>query len=131
MNAVRSLDEPYRSTIALRYFEGLTPKRISAVRGVPVKTVDTRLSRAHAALREKLDHECGERRAWVLAVAPLIALTGRDRGIRWWSSRLAAAIAVLGVAIVMPLDVSGDENPRESGDCHRQGRLPASAGIWC
>ena len=27
--------------------------------------------------------------------------------------------------------VSGDENPQESGDCHRQGRLPASAGIWC
>ncbi len=70
--AVAGLREPYRSTVLLRYFEGLPPRDIAERMGVPVETVRTRLKRAHAMLREHLDGEFGgDRRAWAL---PLLAL---------------------------------------------------------
>lgn len=52
------LDEPYRTVVHLRYFRGLPPARIAAELGVPPKTVETRLTRAHARLRQRLE------RAW-------------------------------------------------------------------
>ncbi len=54
-DAVRALGEPCRSTIYLRFHEGLPPRSIAARTGVPVKTVKTRLSRALAKLRTTLD----------------------------------------------------------------------------
>jgi RNA polymerase sigma-70 factor (ECF subfamily) len=52
------LDEPYRTVVHLRYFRGLSPASIAAELGVPPKTVETRLTRAHARLRQRLQ------RAW-------------------------------------------------------------------
>jgi RNA polymerase sigma-70 factor (ECF subfamily) len=49
--AVRELDEPYRTAILLRYFEGLAPRAIAARTGTPVRTVHTRLGRALGMLR--------------------------------------------------------------------------------
>ena len=63
--AVLELDEPYRGTVLLRWFEGLTPTQVAGRQGVPVATVHTRLTRAHARLRERLDREFGGRAAWV------------------------------------------------------------------
>ncbi len=54
-SAVRALKEPYRSTVYLRFHEGLPPRTIAARAGVPVKTVKTRLSRALEKLRATLD----------------------------------------------------------------------------
>ncbi len=71
--AVMQLDEPYRTTVLLRHFEDLTPTEIGERTGVPRETVKTRLRRAHALLRDKLDDEFGgDRDRWRAALLPLI-----------------------------------------------------------
>lgn len=68
------LDEASRTAIHLRYYEGLRPAEIAQRLGLPLKTVKTRLYRALAKLRGKLDHEHhGDRRAWMLGLTPLSA----------------------------------------------------------
>ena len=48
------LKEPLRQTVLSRYFENMSPREIAARDGLPVSTVNTRLSTAYAALRTKL-----------------------------------------------------------------------------
>mgnify|MGYP002777839796 CR=1 FL=1 len=67
---VRELDEPYRTVVVLRYLEDRTPAEIAARLGLPTKTVYTRLERALARLRQRLDGEYGERARWALLLAP-------------------------------------------------------------
>ena len=69
--AVMDLEEPFRRTILLRFFEGLPPREISAEMDVPVATVHSRLRRGFQRLRERMDdaHD-GHRGAWLL---PLVA----------------------------------------------------------
>ena len=52
--AVAALEEPYRSTIQLRFFEDLPPTLIAERLQIPVETVRTRLKRALATLRSKI-----------------------------------------------------------------------------
>ena len=67
--AVLALDEPYRSTVLLRWYEGLPPREIAARMGVPVETVRSRAQRALARLRDDLDRAHGGRRnAWAVAL---------------------------------------------------------------
>ncbi len=67
--ALRTLREPYRETVYLRYFENLPPREIAARFDVPVKTVKTRLSRALVELRGKLSADFdGEGRSWQAAL---------------------------------------------------------------
>ncbi len=74
VSEVLALDEPYRSTVLLRWYEDLTPTEIAARQGVPVDTVKTRLRRAVDRLRERMDARFdGDRRAWCL-----LALGGGD-----------------------------------------------------
>ncbi|MBK8180899.1 MAG: sigma-70 family RNA polymerase sigma factor [Planctomycetes bacterium] len=65
------LDEPYRSTLLLRFFEALPPRGIAARMGVPVETVHTRLRRGLARLREVLEARHGDRTGWLSALLPL------------------------------------------------------------
>lgn len=55
VQAVLELDEPYRTTILLRYFEERTPQEIAARGPLPLPTVKTRLARGLALLRERLE----------------------------------------------------------------------------
>ncbi|MEO6711583.1 MAG: sigma-70 family RNA polymerase sigma factor [Planctomycetota bacterium] len=71
VEAVLSLDEPYRSTLLLRYWDDLAPRRIAARTGVPVETVRTRLKRGLAMLRERLDRRHGGRETWMSALLPI------------------------------------------------------------
>lgn len=67
--AVLDLAEPYRTTVLLRYFEGLSPADVALRMGTPVETVRTRLRRANDRLREILDAEFGgDRDAWFTAI---------------------------------------------------------------
>ena len=47
--AVLALDEPYRSTLVLRFFDDLAPREIARRQGLPAATVRKRLSRGVAA----------------------------------------------------------------------------------
>ena len=70
-DCLMELDEPYRSTVLLRFYEGLPPRKLAARMGLPITTVKSRLHRGLALLREKLDGEYGgDRRAWLVALAP-------------------------------------------------------------
>lgn len=67
---VVALEEPYRSTLLLRYFEELSPSAIARREGIPLRTVNTRLARGLAQLRERLDRS-RDRESWLPAVMAL------------------------------------------------------------
>ncbi|MFN0008646.1 MAG: sigma-70 family RNA polymerase sigma factor [Planctomycetota bacterium] len=72
LDAVQALREPYRTTVFLRFWEGLEPAAISLKLGVPVKTVKSRLSRALEDLRARLDTKFeGGRSRWMGALLPI------------------------------------------------------------
>ncbi|MEW6745696.1 MAG: sigma-70 family RNA polymerase sigma factor [Planctomycetota bacterium] len=63
--AVVALEEPYRTAIALRFYDDMPPREIAARLRLPVETVRTRLKRALAQLRQRLDRDYGgERTSW-------------------------------------------------------------------
>lgn len=51
---VERLAEPYRETVLLRYWAGMTCEQVAEQQRVPLGTVTKRLSRAHGMLREML-----------------------------------------------------------------------------
>ncbi len=72
-----ALDEPYKTVLVLRFYEGLEPREISARIGVPVETVRTRVRRGLAIVRGRLERECGELGDWNRA---LVEFANRPRG---------------------------------------------------
>jgi RNA polymerase sigma-70 factor (ECF subfamily) len=73
--AVFSLEEPYFSTILLRFYEDLPVQEVAARLGVPLETVKTRIQRALKLLRGELDANFGgDRSKWTLALAPVAGL---------------------------------------------------------
>src|SRR6187402_1501119 len=70
VEAVLALDEPYRECVILRYFEGMPPRAIAELLSLPVRTVQTRLARALAQLRARLERRV-DLSAWVPLLAPL------------------------------------------------------------
>src|SRR5262245_13495376 len=58
-DAVLALEEPYRTAVLLRFYEGLDAHAIAERTGTPLATVRSRLQRALARLREELDREHG------------------------------------------------------------------------
>jgi RNA polymerase sigma-70 factor (ECF subfamily) len=89
---VLRLDEPYRSTVLLRYFEDLPPAEIARREKVPVNTVYTRLRRALEDLRKRLDAAHGGNRSlWLLVLAPLAAVPLASSGAAAASASLASS----------------------------------------
>ncbi len=70
--AVLELDEPYRSTLLLRYFAALTAEEIARRQSLPGSTVRNRLKHGLERLRQRFDREHGgDRRAWALSLLSL------------------------------------------------------------
>lgn len=93
--AVLALDEPYRSTVLMRYFEDLTPSTIAERQAIPVATVKSRLRRALDMLRERMQGARGE--SWR---APMVALLtpseiGKGMILMTLKTKLAIGCAVL------------------------------------
>lgn len=63
-DAVLALKEPYRTTIWLSFREALPPREVAMRMGVPVSTVRTRVRRALAQMRSRLDTDYGDRKGW-------------------------------------------------------------------
>lgn len=132
--AVRSLEEPYRSTILLRYFENLPPRIIAQRTNVPVSAVKTRLTRGLHQLRVRLDSRFGgDRRAWSVVLAPLAAGTvpASSAGISTLLGAVVmstkakvvsavAAMVVLGTVVGFVLTRSSSVSSPAPGAPHRQ-----------
>jgi RNA polymerase sigma factor (sigma-70 family) len=68
---VMALDEPLRTVVLLRYFEGHDSTRIAEILELPAGTVRWRLKTAIDRLRAEMDARFeGDRRAWMLVLAP-------------------------------------------------------------
>jgi RNA polymerase sigma-70 factor (ECF subfamily) len=68
-----ALQEPYRTTLTLRYYEDLSSTEIAARLGVPSGTVRWRLKVGLDQLREELDRRChGDRQRWVSGLLLLV-----------------------------------------------------------
>ncbi len=95
VDAVRALDEPYRTAVVQRYFEGKTPTEIARESGEKPRTIETRLRRALAMLRTRLDRDEHD---WRRKVLPLLAATAGSLKIGAVAACLL--VAALGVGAV-------------------------------
>lgn len=102
--AVHELDEPYRSAVVLRYFDGLDARAIARRQGISHDAARQRLSRALALLRTRLDREYGDRRAQWAA----LAWAGLDDGAAAapWITGGVLMSGKLTVAVVLVLAVA-------------------------
>jgi RNA polymerase sigma-70 factor (ECF subfamily) len=98
IDAVRSLDEKYRTVIVLRFFEEQSAREIARRLEMPVASVRTRLQRAVELLRETLTaRNGGDAQRWLAAVAPLAwphAAEGAG-AVAWTGGAIAVAAALL------------------------------------
>jgi len=76
VDAVLLLDEPYRRVVWAHYFEGLDPTHIAAREGIAVATVGTRLKRARAVLRTRLERRLGHQRGGLGGALAIFAGVG-------------------------------------------------------
>lgn len=70
---VLALDEPWRSTVLLRFFDGLSSEAIARREGLPASTVRNRVAHALGLLRARLERTRGTK--WMEGLAPLIGLS--------------------------------------------------------
>jgi RNA polymerase sigma-70 factor (ECF subfamily) len=71
VDAVLALEEPFRTAVLGRFFWGWTVRELARSLAVPEETVRTRLKRALARLKARLDRaHGGDRAAWSMALLP-------------------------------------------------------------
>ncbi len=96
--AVHALDEPYRGTIWLRFYEDLPPRGVAKRLGIPVETVRTRTRRGLEILRQRLEQEGGSDWRGRLAMAFGLPLLVATSPIPLLVGGLVAAVLVVGIA---------------------------------
>ena len=95
---VLELPEPLRSTLLLRFFEGLSAADIARAQRIPAATVRSRLKDALDRIRAELDTEHGnDRKAWAGLLAPLAASAPRN------SATATAGASVLAKVVIATL----------------------------
>lgn len=82
VQAVLDLDDPYRSTLLLHFFHGLSSAQIARDSAVSASTVRNQLRRGLATLRERFDRELGSERSRRESLGVLLALPRRGSGVR-------------------------------------------------
>ncbi len=130
-DAVARLEEPYRRTVLLCHFEGLSAAEIARREGVPAVTVRVRHKRALDRLRASLDAQFrGDRATWMRALLPLAArrpplALGLGGLIAMKKIAIAAALLlalVVGYTVVAPVGevaapaIGGDVAPPEGAE---------------
>ncbi|QDV07416.1 RNA polymerase sigma factor SigV [Planctomycetes bacterium Poly30] len=132
---VEALDEPYRSVVFLRFYEGLDPREIAEHTGVGAATVKTRLGRALALLRGRLDVEGPRgRESWLSSMVALGGLSAiqaaeRARGAVSGLTKAAAwllAAVVTAVFVIPALNPGGAEGPSAIGALGSAAPTPSS-----
>jgi RNA polymerase sigma factor (sigma-70 family) len=104
MDAVLALEEPYRGTLLLRFFDDLPSAEIARRLGVPAATVRSRLRRGLDLLRSRLDETHGTRRTWTLALLPLTAWTRPSAAAEVIAVKTSTKAAI---AVVLCLALAG------------------------
>lgn len=105
LDCLLSLESPYRETLILKYYEGLSPREISARLRVPVETARTHARRGIEILRKKLDaRHGGARETWQASLAPVAlgwagSRTGAGSGVLLMTTK-TKIIAILGILFI-------------------------------
>ncbi len=73
VEAVLALEEPYRRTLLLHFFEGLSPAEIARRGGEPGSTIRNRLARGLELLRRRFDERGEDRTSWLPGLVLLSA----------------------------------------------------------
>lgn len=106
--AVGKLDEPGRSAIVYRYFDGLTPAEIAHHEGVSVRTIESRLRRARETLRTRLDAAYGgNRMTWCAILAPSLGISLEALGSSAGGAATGAATATATASTTPALTAAG------------------------
>ena len=126
--SVLGLEEPYRTTLLLRYVRGLSPTEIAEHQSLSASTVRTRLERGLEQVREHLDRRHGGRReAWVAWLLPNLHRTpsppkpvgaaAAAGGLLVSTQWIVGGLAIVGVAALLwtalPEGGSGVQPARE------------------
>ncbi len=98
--AVVAMPEPYRLTLLARYYEELTPTAIAARDGISVATVKSRLTRAHALLRERLDRAHGDREQWRSNLAALCGLSMKELLVPAIAMKTSVKVGLIAAALL-------------------------------
>lgn len=123
--ALLELDEPYRSTLIARFFDGLDARELAARTRVPLETVRTRQKRGLALLRDKLARsgfgaafaaKLGLGAPSAAAITTRILTGGLFVGT---TKKLAFAVVVALVAVVGWRVGSDDAQPIDSASLER------------
>jgi RNA polymerase sigma factor (sigma-70 family) len=104
---VLALDEPYRSTVVYRYWEGLSAAEIARLQDVPAGTVRWRLKTGLDRLRAALDADVpGGRARWIVLFAPIASAPRVASGATIGKGFLLAKKS-LTIAVALALLVAG------------------------
>ncbi len=118
--ALAAVQEPYRSTLQLRYFEGLQPAQIARRLGVPQSTVRRRSMVGLKLIRTRLLLRFGnsEERLDQALVRAFIPTVSWRKATQLPKNTIANWLPSLGIAAVIAtvgLSISGGRVPRETG----------------
>jgi RNA polymerase sigma-70 factor (ECF subfamily) len=104
---VMALDEPLRTVLLLRFFDGHDSTRIARMLRLPAGTVRWRLKTGLDRLRADMDARFGDdRRVWALALAPAATAPALAVGAAGPLAAMALTVSLalaLGVAVGVPL----------------------------
>jgi len=118
VDALLELEEPYRATLLLRYFDGLSLREIAAREGVPAATAGTRVHRGLGKLRARLAERDVD---WGFALLPLLAVppgTARTLGVAAVSTKKTVslvALVLLAIAVLVGTVALRDGAPTNRG----------------
>ncbi len=137
LETLGSIDDPFRTTLVLRYFEDLSSSEIARLQKVPAATVRWRHQRGLELLREKLDQRFrGSRATWCALVLPLArphlasmaaASTAATQGVLAMSAvtKIVGALAVTAVAGVLWWKLDGSNELAAPAAAHASEAAPS------
>jgi RNA polymerase sigma-70 factor (ECF subfamily) len=101
MELLEQLDEPYRTTLVLRFYDELSAAEIGRRAGIPAGTVRARLKRGLDLLRARLDDGEGGRARWLSALTPLLPPSPHSSAIGATTMTTFAASALLTMKLTL------------------------------
>jgi RNA polymerase sigma-70 factor (ECF subfamily) len=103
---ITALEEPYRTTLLMKFYDGRTAADIARAQDIPPGTVRWRLNEGLRRLRQRLDELHGDRPTWRAVLVPLAAPESARSPASAWPlpgqlAVTAGATAALAVVAVM------------------------------